>query len=111
MNLGILAPLCTIIPMVPYGQNNGVISLTRGANRQAGYACCIWLIIMGIFSKFAASLIAIPQAVLGGMTTFLFSAVVVSGLRILSLVDFGVRNRFVLTATFSVGAGALLVPK
>jgi xanthine/uracil permease len=65
-------------------QNNGVIALTRCANRKAGYACCFWLIIMGIFSKFAAALVAIPAAVLGGMTTFLFSAVTVSGIRIIA---------------------------
>jgi len=29
---------------------------------------------MGIFAKFAAALVAIPSAVLGGMTTFLFTA-------------------------------------
>lgn len=39
---------------------------------------------MGIFSKFAAALVAIPLAVLGGMTTFLFAAVAVSGIRIIS---------------------------
>ena len=38
------------------------------------HACySFFLIIMGIFSKFAASLVAIPSAVLGGMTTFLVS--------------------------------------
>jgi len=29
--------------------------------------------MQGIFSKFAAALVSIPQAVLGGMTTFLFT--------------------------------------
>jgi hypothetical protein len=76
--------VCTITPMSTFAQNNGVIALTRCANRKAGYACCFWLIVMGIFSKFAAALVAIPSAVLGGMTTFLFSAVAVSGVRIIS---------------------------
>jgi xanthine/uracil permease len=34
----------------------------------------MFLILMGIFSKFAAALVAIPSAVIGGMTTFLFCA-------------------------------------
>lgn len=71
-------------PPLTEKQNNGVIALTRCANRKAGYACCFWLIVMGIFSKFAAALVAIPLAVLGGMTTFLFAAVAVSGIRIIS---------------------------
>ena len=49
-------------------QNNGVIALTRCANRKAGYAACFFLVVMGIFSKFAAALVAIPSPVLGGMT-------------------------------------------
>jgi uracil-xanthine permease len=83
---GLVAGLCTITPMSTFAQNNGVIALTRCANRKAGYCCCLWLLVMGIFSKFAAALVAIPPAVLGGMTTFLFAAVAVSGIRIISTV-------------------------
>lgn len=107
---GLLAGLCTITPMSTFAQNNGVIALTRCANRRAGYAACFFLVIMGIFSKFAAALVAIPAPVLGGMTTFLFSAVAVSGVRIISTVPFTRRNRFVLTAALSLGFGATLVP-
>ncbi|KAI9663035.1 MAG: hypothetical protein M1821_008083 [Bathelium mastoideum] len=107
---GIIAGLCTITSMSVFAQNNGVIALTRCANRIAGYACCGWLLVMGIFSKFAAALVAIPSPVLGGMTTFLFSAVATSGIRIISTVEFTRRNRFILTAALSVGFGATLVP-
>lgn len=65
---------------------------------------------MGVFSKFAAALVAIPDAVLGGMTTFLFSAVAISGIRIISTVPFTRRTRFILTASMSLGFGATLVP-
>lgn len=65
---GIIAALCTVTPMSTFAQNNGVIALTRCANRKAGYACCFWLILMGVLSKFAAALVAIPASVLGGMT-------------------------------------------
>lgn len=107
---GIVAGLCTITPMSTFAQNNGVIALTRCANRTAGYACCFWLLVMGIFSKFAAALVAIPSSVLGGMTTFLFASVAISGIRIISTVPFTRRNRFVLTAAMSMGFGATLVP-
>jgi len=107
---GLLAGLCTITPMSTFAQNNGVIALTKCANRRAGYCACFFLIVMGIFSKFAAALVAIPPSVLGGMTTFLFSSVAVSGLRIIATVGFTRRNRFILTASFAVGMGATLVP-
>jgi uric acid-xanthine permease len=108
---GMIACLATITPVSTFAQNNGVIALTRCANRKAGYCCCLFLLIMGIFSKFAAALVAIPSPVLGGMTTFLFSAVAISGVRIISTVPFTRRNRFILTAAMSVGFGATLVPE
>ncbi|KAK1981616.1 uracil-xanthine permease [Colletotrichum cereale] len=108
---GVLAALMTITPMTTFAQNNGVIALTRCANRSAGYCCCFFLIVMGIFSKFAASLVAIPSSVLGGMTSFLFTAVAVSGMAIVTKgVPFNRRNRFILTAGLTLGYGATLVP-
>ena len=65
---------------------------------------------MGIFSKFAAALVAIPASVLGGVTTFLFASVAVSGIRIISTVPFTRRNRFILTSSLAIGFGATLQP-
>ncbi|KAG9231730.1 purine permease-like protein [Amylocarpus encephaloides] len=107
---GMIAGLATITPASTFAQNNGVIALTRCANRKAGYAACVFLIIMGVFSKFAAALTSIPSAVIGGMTTFLFASVAVSGIRIISTVPFTRRTRFILTAAMSLGFGAILVP-
>lgn len=106
----LLAGLGTITPMSVFAQNNGVIALTKCANRKAGYCCCFFLVVMGIFSKFAAALVAIPSSVLGGMTTFLFSSVAISGIRIISTVPFTRRNRFIMTASFAIGMAATLVP-
>jgi uric acid-xanthine permease len=106
----ILACLCFSAPVSVFAQNNGIIALTKCANRKAGYCACFFLVVMGVFSKFAASLVAIPSSVLGGMTTFLFSAVAVSGIRIISTVPFTRRNRFILTAAMALGFGATLVP-
>jgi uric acid-xanthine permease len=106
---GCLAALMTITPMSTFAQNNGVIALTRCANRKVGYACCFFLIIAGIFAKFSAALVAIPSSVLGGMTTFLFCAVAVSGMAIVNRVPFNRRTRFILTASLALGYGATLV--
>lgn len=106
---GLLSCLGTMTPMSTFAQNNGVISITKCANRMAGYWCCFFLIIMGIFAKFAAALVSIPKAVLGGMTTFLFTSVAVSGLSIISTVPMTRRNRFILTGSLVLGFGATLV--
>jgi NCS2 family nucleobase:cation symporter-2 len=65
---------------------------------------------MGVLDKFAAAIIAIASSVLGGMTTFLFTSVAVSGIRIISLIKFTSRDRFILTCSLMFGFGSLLVP-
>lgn len=52
----------------------------------------------------------VPNPVLGGVTTFLFASVVVSGLRILSFIQYTRRDRFILAAALSFGVGDLMVP-
>jgi len=107
---GLLAPLMMNSPMSCYAQNNGIISLTRCANTMAGYMCCLFLILMGVFSKFGALFLMLPDPVLGGMTTFLFASVVVSGVRILSFLSWTRRDRFIVAASMSLGLGTALVP-
>lgn len=52
----------------------------------------------------------VPNPVLGGVTTFLFASVAVSGIRVLSYTSFTRRDRFVLASAFSFGFADLLVP-
>lgn len=107
---GVLCGLFTMTSMSTFAQNNGVISVTKCANRTVGYWCAFFLIIMGIFSKFAAAIVSIPKAILGGMTSFLFCAVAVSGIKIITGIEFTRRDRFILTAVLVPGFGAMLVP-
>lgn len=88
----------------------GVIALTGCASRRAGYAACFFLVLAGVASKFGAAIAALPQSVIGGMTTFLFTTIVVSGLRILSSVPWTRRNRFIVTAALTLGLSDLVVP-
>lgn len=106
----IIAGLMTIPPMSTFAQNNGIIALTQCANRVAGYWCCFFLIVMGVFAKFAAALVAIPKPVLGGMTTFLFTSVAVSGMAIVAKTPFSRRDRFILTVSLMFGFGSILIP-
>ena len=103
--------LGTITPVTTYAQNNGVLSLSRCASRYAGYACCFWLFILGVIGKFAAIILTIPNCVLGGMTTFLFCGVVVSGIHVLNLQEgLNRRNRFIAIMAIGFGMGVNLVP-
>lgn len=93
-----------------FAQNAGVISLTKCANRSVGYVCASLLVIYGILGKLSGVFLSIPNPVLGGVTTFLFATVMVSGVRVLSLISWGRKERFVLGASFAFGFSNLLVP-
>lgn len=107
---GIISGLATITPTSTFAQNNGVISVTKCANRNVGYWCAFFMLIMGIFSKFSAAIVSIPDPVMGGMTSFLFCSVAIAGIKIISTTEFTRRDRFLLTAAVLPGMGAILVP-
>jgi xanthine/uracil permease len=108
---GFLSALFTVTPLSIFAQNNGVIAITRCANRTAGRWCCAFLILFGVLGKISGVFLAIPNPVLGGVTTFLFASVVTSGIRVLSYTGFTRRDRFILAASLSVGFGNILAPE
>eukprot|EP01025_Chloroclados_australasicus_P066445 TRINITY_DN916_c1_g1_i1.p1 TRINITY_DN916_c1_g1~~TRINITY_DN916_c1_g1_i1.p1 ORF type:complete len:581 (-),score=60.91 TRINITY_DN916_c1_g1_i1:347-2089(-) len=106
----IFSALATSMPNTTFSQNNGVISLTRCASRMAGIWCGIWLILFGVLAKIGAFFTTIPDCVLGGMTTFLFANVVVSGIKVLAMTKLERRERFILAVALGLGIGVSIVP-
>jgi len=105
---GFLSALFTVTPLSTFAQNNGVIAITRCANRGAGRWCCFFLIVFGILGKLSGVFLSIPNSVLGGVTTFLFANVASSGIRVLSHIRWTRRDRFILSAALAFGLGNLL---
>ncbi|GAA5997477.1 nucleobase:cation symporter-2 family protein [Rhodotorula paludigena] len=106
---GMLSGLAMNAPMSIFAQNNGVLSLTRCANRSVGYTCAVILVIFGILAKISGVFLAIPTPVLGGVTTFLFTTVAVAGMKIISTCAFSRRDRVILAASLSLGFATMLV--
>lgn len=106
----LIAGLLTSSPTTTFSQNNGVIAMTRTANKSAGLWAAAWLVVMGVIGKIGGVFVALPDAALGGMTTFLFGSVAVSGVRILSGLAWDRRDRFILTIALSLGLGVVIVP-
>ncbi|BGP19836.1 hypothetical protein JCM10213v2_007967 [Rhodosporidiobolus nylandii] len=102
-----LAGLATVSPST----NVSVISLSNNASRVAGYVCAGILLLMGIVAKFGAVWVACPPSTIGGLTTYLFSAVAVAGLRILAGVNWTRRTRFIATAALSIGFADICTPE
>ncbi|KAH7393630.1 putative purine permease [Cadophora sp. MPI-SDFR-AT-0126] len=99
----LLSAFGTGLPMVSQAGNNGVISLTGCASRRAGWCASGFLILMGMFGKFGAVFGSMPPSVLGGMQVFLYSTIAVAGIRVLGLIAWTRRNRFILTASLGIG--------
>ncbi|KAL6749700.1 uric acid-xanthine permease [Haematococcus lacustris] len=109
---GLFSALATSLPLTTFAQNNGIISLTNVAARQSGWACGLWLILLGILGKVGAFVISIPNCVLGGMTTFLFANVMSSGIKIIvSEGNLDRRTRFIMACSLALGVGVELVPQ
>jgi uric acid-xanthine permease len=107
----LLAGLFTSLPNTTFAQNNGVIAMTKCASRRAGYACGCWLIVMGVFGKVAGIITSIPDAVLGGMTIFLFANVLTSGLSLAAALDLHSRRiKFILAMSLAIGIGVNVWP-
>ncbi|KAK4046253.1 hypothetical protein OIV83_006232 [Microbotryomycetes sp. JL201] len=80
-----LAGLATVSPLTTFSQNIGVIGFTRNGSRWSGYGCALLLVLAGIFGKVGSLFVAMPPSVLGGLTTFLFGSVAITGIRLLAM--------------------------
>lgn len=58
---------------------------------------------MGIFGKIGGVFASMPPSVLGGMQVFLYSTIAVAGIRVLGLISWTRRDRFILTASLGIG--------
>ncbi|RAR00046.1 purine permease [Stemphylium lycopersici] len=95
--------LATGPPMVSQAGNNGVIVLTGCASRRAGWAASGFLMLMGVIAKFGAVFASMPPSVLGGMQVFLYSTIAVAGIRVLALIAWTRRDRFILAVALGIG--------
>ena len=107
----ILAGLFTSMPNTTYSQNNGVIRVTKCASKRAGYAAGAWLILLGVIGKLGGLIASIPDAVLGGMTIFLFSQIFLSGLSLASSLNLESRRvKFIMAMSMAIGVGVTVWP-
>jgi xanthine permease len=91
-------------PYATFSQNVGLVALSGVRSRYVCVAAGIILAVLGIIPKFAALGTVIPTSVLGGATLAMFGMVAVSGMRILSTIDFSKPGNL-LTIAVSMGIG------
>jgi len=90
-----------------YGQNIGIVQVSRVKSRFVVAVCGFILVILGLFPVLSAVIAAVPLPVLGGAGIAIFGLVAVTGINTLRGVDFdsevGVVNALIVAATLTMG--------
>jgi len=108
----VMAALFTVTPNTTYSSNVGIVALTRCASRRCGVCVSMWLIFLGAFQKLAGLLTSVPDAILGGINSFLWCQVFVAGMNILcSGGSLRRRERFILGMSMGIGIGSAMIPQ
>jgi uracil-xanthine permease len=104
------AALATTTPNTTLSQNNGIVALTRCASASAGFSCGVWLVIFGVIAKIGAWILSIPNCALGGVLTFLFANIIVSGIKLIGFERISRRTHYIVAASLALGVGTAIVP-
>ena len=100
------------VPTTTYGENIGVMALTKVYSVYVIMGAGIMSIILGFSGKLSALINTIPMPVIGGVSFLLFGTIAVSGLRtfIEEKVDFSKsRNLILASVTFIVGLSGITI--
>ena len=95
-------------PKTTYGENIGVLAITRVYSVYVIMGAAVIAILLSFFGKAMAVIATIPTAVLGGVSILLFGIIAASGLRMLveANVDFGnSRNLVIASVILVIGIG------
>ncbi|MGL4738697.1 MAG: uracil permease [Cellulosilyticaceae bacterium] len=98
------------VPTTTYGENIGVMALTKVYSTYVICGAGILSIILGFSGKLSALISSIPTPVIGGISLLLFGTIAVSGLRtfIEDQVDFSKSRNLILAAIpFMVGLSGI----
>lgn len=87
-----------------YSENIGAIGLTRVGSRRVVQMGAIMMLVLGMFSKFGALFVGIPDPIVGGMYCVMFGMIAGVGLSNLQFVDLNsARNLFIIGFAFFMG--------
>ena len=88
------------VPTTTYGENIGVMAITRVYSVWVIGGAAVISIVMAFLGKFTAIIGSIPVAVMGGVSLLLFGVIAASGIRILveSKVDYSKPKNLILTS-------------
>lgn len=106
----LVGAIFSVLPNTSFGQNVGIVAMTKIVNRFViATGACI-LILAGIFPKVGALISLMPASVLGGASIVMFSMIVVSGIRLITTETLTERNAMIVAVSLGLGLGVAYVP-
>ncbi|MEH7373627.1 MULTISPECIES: solute carrier family 23 protein [Neobacillus] len=99
-------------PKTTYGENIGVLAITRVYSVYVIAGAAVFAIIFGFIGKITTLIGTIPTPVMGGVSILLFGIIASSGLRMLvdSKIDFGNKRNLVISSVILViGIGGAVI--
>lgn len=99
-------------PNTTYGENIGVLAITRAYSVYLFVGSAVFAIIFGFIGKISALIHSIPTAVMGGVSILLFGVIASSGLRMLvdEKIDLGdKRNLMISSVILVIGIGGAVL--
>ncbi len=95
-----------------YGENTGVVAMTKNASVWVTGLAAIFAITLGFFGYIQAFILSIPSGVLGGMTIVLYGLIAGNGVKVLvkEKVDFSnMKNLIIAGAMLVIGLGGATI--
>lgn len=106
----VVSSIFGVLPNTSFGQNVGIIAMTKIINRNiVGVGACI-LILAAIFPKFGAIISLMPSSVLGGASISMFAMIAVSGIKLITSEPLNERNSTIVALSIGIGVGISFVP-
>jgi len=99
-------------PNTTYGENIGVLAITRAYSVYLFVGSAVFAIIFGFIGKISALIHSIPTPVMGGVSILLFGVIASSGLRMLvdEKIDLGdKRNLMIASVILVIGIGGAVL--
>ena len=105
-----LGALFNTLPLAAFGQNAGIVSMTRVINRFCIAIAGAVMIVAAFCPKIGAVFFSLPPSVLGGAVITVFAMILLNGIKMVAKEGFSDCNCTVLAITFGLGYGIGAVP-
>jgi NCS2 family nucleobase:cation symporter-2 len=98
------------LPNTAFGQNAGLVAMTKVVNRWCLATGAFVLILAGFIPKIGAVFSIMPQSVLGGAVITVFGMIMINGMKLIYLDGLDERNVLIIAITFGIGYAVSKTP-